>query len=173
MQPPGYIDQYPLRFVLGSTLLSLSIYAIGVFIIYQVGLIWLLLYLLYIIILEVRLLGNSCINCYYYGKTCAFGKGRLSCLLFKKGDPHKFSQKTITWVDILPDFLVFIVPMLVGIALLIGNFSLSLLILVIALLILGGPGNGMVRGQLACKYCKQREIGCPAEHLFGGNRKGR
>jgi hypothetical protein len=23
-----------------------------------------------------------------------------------------------------------------------------------------------VRGQLACRYCKQRIIGCPAEQLF-------
>jgi hypothetical protein len=23
-----------------------------------------------------------------------------------------------------------------------------------------------VRGQLACRYCKQREIGCPAAQLF-------
>jgi hypothetical protein len=23
-----------------------------------------------------------------------------------------------------------------------------------------------VRGHIACKYCKQREIGCPAQRLF-------
>jgi F0F1-type ATP synthase membrane subunit c/vacuolar-type H+-ATPase subunit K len=27
-------------------------------------------------------------------------------------------------------------------------------------------GNGYIRGNLTCKYCKQREIGCPAEQLF-------
>jgi hypothetical protein len=32
-------------------------------------------------------------------------------------------------------------------------------------------GNGLVRGSLACKYCKQREIGCPAEQLFNKKKK--
>jgi hypothetical protein len=48
----------------------------------------------------------------------------------------------------------------------IQGFTWTILILVIALLLLGFPGNALVRGQLACKYCKQREIGCPATQLF-------
>jgi hypothetical protein len=28
-----------------------------------------------------------------------------------------------------------------------------------------------VRGQLACKYCKQRELGCPAEQLFSKTKR--
>jgi hypothetical protein len=27
-------------------------------------------------------------------------------------------------------------------------------------------GNAVVRSQLACRYCRQREIGCPAQRLF-------
>ncbi|MFH1684097.1 MAG: hypothetical protein ABIA67_04360 [Candidatus Margulisiibacteriota bacterium] len=32
--------------------------------------------------------------------------------------------------------------------------------------ILGVPVVGYLRGSLACKFCKQRELGCPAEQLF-------
>jgi hypothetical protein len=42
----------------------------------------------------------------------------------------------------------------------------TILILILALLLLGFMGNALVRGQLACRYCKQREIGCPATQLF-------
>ena len=105
-------------------------------------------------------------DCYYYGKTCAFGKGRLSSLFFQRGQTERFNQMKISWKDIVPDFLVFIVPVFAGIILLIRGFSLTILILIIALIILGFFGNAFVRGQLACRYCKQRAIGCPAAQLF-------
>jgi hypothetical protein len=44
-----------------------------------------------------------------------------------------------------------------------------LLVTALAVLIaLSFVGNAVLRGSFACKYCKQREIGCPAEKLFGG-----
>ena len=164
-EPAGY-EQYPTGIVIASNLLSFFMYLIGAFLVYQVGIIWVMLYLFFIILLEFRLLGGHCVDCYYYGKTCAFGKGRLSCMVFPKGMPERFSRKKISWKDILPDFLVFIIPVIAGIALLVTEFRWLILILVIVLLILGFFGNAFVRGQLACKYCKQKEIGCPAVQLF-------
>lgn len=78
---------------------------------------------------------------------------------------------TITWKDIVPDFLVFMIPVLAGILLLIQEFTWTVLILIIALLLLGFLGNALVRGQLACRYCKQRETGCPAAQLFDTTKK--
>jgi len=164
-EPQGY-DQYPIWMVLVSNLLSLSVYVIGAAIISQIGLIWLVLYILFILLLELRVVKGHCVDCYYYGKTCAFAKGRLSSLFFPKGVPEHFSKMTITWKDILPDFLVFIIPVLAGIALIIRTFSWILLLLIIALFILGFVGNALVRGQIACRHCRQREIGCPAQRLF-------
>ena len=133
---------------------------------FNFGLIWAILNILCIIILEFRLLGGHCTDCYYYRKTCAFGKGRLSCIFSPKGIPERFRHKKITWKDIIPDFLVFIVPVIAGIILLLNEFQWIILFLVIILLILGFIGNAFVRVQLACKYCKQKEIGCPAVQLF-------
>jgi hypothetical protein len=131
-----------------------------------VGTVWLLLFLLYIVGFEIRLIRVSCVNCCYNGKFCAFGKGQISSLFFKKGNPHAFLKGNITWKDILPDFLVSIIPILVGIALLILKFDWLILSSIVLLAILTSAGNGFVRGSLACKSCKQREIGCPAEQLF-------
>ncbi len=171
MNTPGCKENYPLRIVFVSNLVSLLIYGIGAYILYQFGIIWTVLYVIFIVIFEFRLISGHCPDCYYYGRTCAFGKGRLSSLFFKKGSPEKFIAMTISWKDIVPDFLLFIIPVLAGILLLIQGFTWTVLILVIALLLLGLPGNALVRGQLACRYCKQREIGCPAAQLF--NRKER
>jgi len=166
MQEPEGYEQYPARIVIASNLLSVFMYLIGAFLVYQFGLIWVILYLIFVILLEFRLLGSHCVDCYYYKKTCAFGKGRLSGMFFPKGIPERFSQKTITWKDIIPDFLVFIIPVLAGIILLLIEFRWTILLLIIILFILGFAGNACVRGQLACKYCKQKEIGCPAVQLF-------
>lgn len=159
-------ENYPLWFVLVSNLLSFSIYGIGIFIIAKLGLFWVIAYLLFILLLECRLLWHSCKYSCYYGKYCAFGKGKLCALLFKKGDPRVFVNTKIIWKSLVPDFLVFLIPLITGIILLIIHFNLTLILILILLLFLGFGGNAIVRGTLACKYCKQREIGCHAERLF-------
>ena len=120
----------------------------------------------YILFIEVRLLAKSCKHCYYYGRFCAFGKGKCSALFFKKGNPDEFLKTEITMKDIIPDFLTFIFPLIAGIFVLISNFSWFIVVLLVILVVLGFGGNSVVRGSFACKYCKQREIGCPAERLF-------
>ena len=91
-------------------------------------------------------------------------------MVFKKGDINKFCKKQITWKDIIPDFMVSLIPAIIGIILLIKNFNWITLSLVIVLFILTFIGNGIVRSKLACKYCKQRQIGCPAQKLFEKNK---
>ena len=171
MQEPGCRENYPISTVFVSNLVSLLIYVIGAIILFQFSIIWVALYVIFILILEFRLLSSHCVDCYYYGKTCAFGKGRLSALFFRKGNPEKFIQIKLSWKDIVPDFLTFIIPVLAGILLLVLNFTWTMLLLVIALFLLGFLGNALVRTHLACRYCKQRKIGCPAEKLFDKTKK--
>ena len=167
MQETGCKENYPLAIVIGSNCVSFLIYIIGAVLLSRFSIIWAVVYVIVILLLEFRLVSGHCVDCYYYGKTCAFGKGRLSFLFFRRGNPEKFSHMNVTWRDILPDFLMFMIPILAGILLLILDFSWTVLILVIALFLLGFLGNALVRGKLACRYCRQRELGCPAEQLFG------
>jgi len=164
-------DNYPIGFVIGANILQFFIYILGAYLVYLLGIVWLFLYIIYIIILEIRLLRISCIHCYYYGKRCAFGRGILCSVFFKKGESHKFIDKKIGWLDVIPDFLVSLIPLIIGIGLLINHFTLFLLIIVGMLIVLAFPINGFLRGSLACKYCKQKEIGCPAEQFFNKDKK--
>ena len=159
-------ERFPLSIVLVSNGLAISIYAIGVYVLAQCGIWWAVLYLLYCGGFEMRLLRYHCVNCHYYDKVCAFGKGKLSALLFKKGDPQKFAEKDVKWVDLAPDLLVLILPLIGGIVLLVTAFNWVILVLLIVLLVLSFAGNAFVRGSYACKYCKQKELGCPAEKFF-------
>lgn len=163
-------ENYPLWIVLISNLVLISIYIIGAYIISGLGLIYALIYLFYCLFMEVRVLKNSCVNCYYYGKVCGFGKGKLSALFFKKGDISKFNEREIQWKDMIPELLVTVLPLIAGIIILIYNFSWIILILMVIILILSTAGNAVIRGSLTCNMCKQREMGCPAEQLF--NEKG-
>ncbi|MBN2095644.1 MAG: hypothetical protein JW727_06345 [Candidatus Aenigmarchaeota archaeon] len=163
-------ENYPCRTLALSNLLTLSIYFLGGYILYQFGALWLGLYLLYALALEFRVMKNSCVSCHYYGKTCAFGKGKLAALFFKKGSPGKFAKREISPKDLIPELLASLVPLIAGLGLLIFSFSWAVLASVVLLAVLTSAGNGFVRGKLACRFCRQRELGCPAERMF---RKGR
>ena len=171
MNPKKTYENYPCWIVFISNALSLLVYLAGAYIIYRLGIIWLILYLSYILILEIRLIRSHCVSCHYYGKFCAFGKGKLSALFFKKSNPKEFMKNDMTWKDILPDLLTSLIPFVAGIILLMLNFSWLVLFSVILLAILTTAGNGFVRKTLACKFCKQKKLGCPAEQLFNKNKR--
>jgi hypothetical protein len=159
-------DSFSAAIVVPAILVSVSIYVIGAYILKGIG-VWLsILYVLYCAWIEFRILKYSCADCYYYGKFCGLGRGKLCSLLFKKGDPQRFINKEVSWYDLLPDFMVSLFPLIGGIILLIKDFNWLLLLLLVIMLALSFGGNAIIRGSFACKYCKQREIGCPAERLF-------
>ena len=66
MQEKGCYENYPKMIVIGSNLLSFLIYGIGAFILYKFSLIWVICYVLFILLLECRLLSRHCVDCYYY-----------------------------------------------------------------------------------------------------------
>jgi hypothetical protein len=159
-------ENFPWWMVAISSALGWAIYAIGLALMTSLGIMWALLYAAYCVWIEWRVLSGSCRRCYYFGKRCGFGRGRVSSWLFSKRMEGSLCTKRISWRDVVPDFLVSLIPLGVGITMLIRSFSWPVLLLIVTLAFLGSVGTGLVREQLACKYCKQRELGCPAEQLF-------
>ena len=159
-------EYFPLWMVIIADIVAFGIYIIGAYIIFKFSVIGGWLYLLFCLIVEIGVMRLSCINCYYYGKLCGMGRGKLASLFFGKGDPKKFLEKKITWKSLIPDLLVSLIPFIIGIYILLNDFNWFLLILILALTFLTTFGNGFVRTNFACKYCKQKELGCPAEKLF-------
>jgi hypothetical protein len=171
MQNKDSYENFPFWIPLLSCALSLSIYTLGALIFSRLGMLFTVLYIMFCLWIELRILQKSCVNCYYYSKTCGLGRGKLCALLFKKGNPEEFVNKEISWKDLLPDFLVLIFPLVGGIIILIRDFSWPVLTLMVILVVLSMGGNAVMRGSLACKYCKQKELGCPAEQLFNKGTK--
>ena len=156
--------------VLAAVMVSVSIYALGAAILTGFGAVPAALYLLFCLGAEINVLYTSCVDCYYYGRQCAFGKGRIAPFLFKQGDPKRFSAKCMSWTDLVPDMLVLLIPFVGGSALLVREFSWTRAVMLAALLVAAFRGNYLVRSRIACKYCKQRELGCPAERFFSKQR---
>ncbi len=160
-------EKFPFRMVLVAVMTNVSIYALGAVILSGFGNVVAGLFLLYCFGVEIHVMKMSCVDCCYYGKWCAFGKGKVAPLLFKQGDPKRFAAKCISWKELLPDMLVLLIPLAGGVALMIRDFSWVVAALLAALLALSFGGNYLVRSRIACKYCRQRELGCPAERFFG------
>ena len=167
MQNNKAYENFPVWIPLLSCILSISIYTLGAFIFSQLAILFTFLYVLFCLWIEFRTLQKSCVNCYYYGKICGLGRGKLCPPFFKKGDPEIFKDNEISWKDLIPDFLVLIFPLIGGIIILIMDFTWLILVLMVILIVLSLSGNALIRGSLACKCCKQKELtGCPAEQLF-------
>ena len=161
-------ENFPAPMVAVSVLVTLAIYGLGALILLGLGPVVTAAYLLYCAFFELRVMRHSCVHCFYYGKVCALGRGKISAYLFPQGDPGTFAGMNITWTSLIPDVLVMVMPLVGGIILLIRSFSWTVAAGMVMLAALSLGGNAFVRTRIACKYCKQREIGCSAEKFFGG-----
>ena len=166
METSKTYENYPFWIVTLSNLVSILIYASGLIITYRLGWIAAGFFLVFILAFELRLIRKHCVGCYYWGIICGFGKGVISSMFFERGDPSIFCNNKMSWKDLIPDLLITLIPLITGIALMIVRFDFILLFAVILLIVLTTMGNGFIRGKLTCRYCKQRELGCPAEKLF-------
>jgi hypothetical protein len=158
-------ENYPIWIIILFNLVSWSVYAAGIYLLYLIRP-WLsLLFLIYILYLEFKVYKEGCVNCYYYGKSCASGRGKIA-KIFKKGDPKKFCEKSVSFKDFLPSLIPSIAPVIAGIYLMIVNFNWIILVLTIWPVIVWFVGNPIVYGQLACPHCKQDKICCPVSKYF-------
>lgn len=159
-------EHYPAWMVTVSALHAIAIPVLGAYVLAGFGLVVAALYLAFCLALEIHHLWEGCRDCYYYGKRCAFGRGLLCATLFRRGDPQRFPTKTLRWRDMALDFVISVVPLIGGVVLSITAFSWARLAALLALAFLFSVGNAYVRGQIACRFCIQKDLGCPAQKLF-------
>lgn len=159
-------ENFPIWIPLIAIIVSIAVYILGTIILIGFGIIIAVLYIIYCFGVEILVIFRSCKNCYYHNRVCGLGKGKIASLFTKKGDPKKFTERDVGFKDLIPDFLVAIFPLVGGIILSIIDFSIIRIVLIITLMIFSFGGTAVIRGSFACKYCRQREIGCPAEKFF-------
>ena len=165
----GY-EKYPLSYVIGQNVFLLVYIGIGF-----VGMLSIQIqgfpiistfYALFLVIMLLFVLRKHlCTNCYYYGKRCSTGWGKLSSFIFQKNIGNYglgIKLANITWMFIA------LVPTIGITATLILKYSFSNLILLI-LFILFTLVN-FITHKKACEKCKMRFI-CPASMAKGKQNK--
>jgi len=165
-------EQYPASTVFIVSILQLLVFVAGLYIMFTLHWITGILFLIFLIILEIQLYREGCVNCCYYGKRCAFGKGIIASKFFKRGDPKIFRVRNLSWKDFIPQILVVAIPLVVGIALLISRgFNVLILIAIVYPILSWFFLNNIIYGKLACPHCKQGSICCPALNFFDKSKK--
>lgn len=159
-------ENFPIWSIIIFNIVSFSVYFAGIYILYLIMPLISLLFLVYIIYNEMSVYRHGCASCYYYGKLCAFGRGKVAKMFMKKGNPKKFSEKGVSMKDFIPSMLVSIIPILAGIYLLIQSFNLIILLLIAWPVVVWLFFNPLMYGEYACIHCKQARICCPVCEYF-------
>ena len=118
------------------------------------------LYLVFAVIMVVIVLRKLvCPNCYYYGKWCHIGWGKLSALMFKKGNIEDFRSSTGLKLAPITYGLLTIIPLILIVISIFRGFLVSKLIVLILLLLISFYSGGVSRKK-TCADCKMKII-CP------------
>jgi hypothetical protein len=100
-----------------------------------------------------------CTNCYYYGKWCSLGWGKLAALFFKAGDMEKFSKSI--GVKLAPPTygLLSLIPIVLVIVSIVLEFTVAKII-VLAVLLLVSVYSAFLSRKRGCANCKMK-LACP------------
>ena len=161
------IGNYPLSTVFITNSIAILLWIIGVYLVWQLGILWGVLFIIYLLGLEFFVYKHGCSCCCYYGKRCAFGRGKIAPFIVKKDDPQKFCQRKVSWLNLLPVVLGSLIPVIIGVVLLIRGFSWPILILTLIPVINWFFINPLIYGKLICLHCQQGRLCCPANDFFG------
>jgi len=116
-----------------------------------------------VVLVGVVLRKLVCTNCYYYGKWCGTGWGKLSALFFQKGDIENFAGSLGVRLAPLTYGLLSLVPLILVVISLVQGFTVPKLIVLIVLLLVSFY-SGFISRRNACINCKMKLI-CPGSAI--------
>ena len=155
------LDEYPIKIVCVSATLTVISYLLGALVLFVIhpvlGFLFLVL-AIFTIIVSMKL---RCTHCYYLGKYCNFGLGKLAAILFKKGELKEFRNPKKVVPTAILSFGTMLLPVIAGIGLIVFDFSLINIGLLLVYILLGIMPNFFVRGNF-CEKCMQGQLGCPS-----------
>jgi hypothetical protein len=133
-------------------------FILGIFILSRIKPAWGIIYVLYALYALTLILPLSrCVNCFYYGRVCNTGWGKVAAYLHRKGDESKYTEHYGYAISL---HLLWIVPLLASLFKLLTEKNLFFLIFfLVYIVILWLEKVGLKK--LACRRCHQRDF-CPA-----------
>ena len=112
-----------------------------------------------IIMVGVALRKLVCTNCYYYGRWCSTGWGKLAALFFKEGDTENFGTSIGLKLAPLTYGLLSLIPLIFLIISIVQGFTVFKIV-VLLLLLLVSFYSGFISRKKACANCRMKLV-CP------------
>jgi hypothetical protein len=158
-------DDYPLHIVALNLVEVLAAALVGVVLMAQLGWWAVLLYALVGVLGVLLSLAFGCTRCFYYGRLCGLGLGKLSALAFLQRDESEFGRagsQTVAWTLV---GLALALPIAAGLfSLATGDLvpALPALVVFLALLV----AIIITHRRMVCGHCRQaRDQRCTLSRL--------
>jgi len=152
---------YSRKIICMNLLLTFLSYFMGCLVIYSFNSIAVIFYAILCVLTIFLSLKLRCSYCFYYGKRCGFGFGILSKIFFSQGESKEFNNSKNVIPVLIFSMCTLIIPVIVGIVLLIVDFSVFHLIYLILYILVAFLPNFFMRNKV-CERCEQGKLGCPA-----------
>jgi hypothetical protein len=153
-----FCDSYPKPVIIIRWIILGIAFGMGIYILADIKEMLGIIYVVYsLIALTLVLPLSRCASCYYHGKACNTGWGKVAADLFPKGDESKFVYH-YNYALLL--HLLWIIPLLAAFLQLVRKRELPGLIVLAAYLLVLLVEKILLK-RLACARCHQREF-CPA-----------
>lgn len=153
-------DNYPTHVVALNVLEILLALALGVMIVGQFGPWAVMVYVAVGLVGLTLSLAFGCTTCYYYGRVCGTGLGRIAALVFKKRDEEEFGKshsQTVAWTLV---GITLVLPVAAGLISLSQGSTFSSLLVLTAFLGLVAV-IVVTHSKLVCSHCREaREKRC-------------
>ena len=153
-----YCDSYPRPVIIIRWIILGMAFVLGLYILWGIKEVLGLAYIIYSLVALTMILPLSrCVSCFYHGRSCNTGWGKVAAYLFPKGDESKYVDNYSYSIFL---HLLWIIPLLGGFLQLARRKNLP------ALSVLAGYAflllvEKIVLKKLTCARCRQREF-CPA-----------
>jgi len=152
-----YYKDYPWPIITLRLVFLILVFSLGVYIVLDFKEILAYLYLLYgIFCLTLALPLSRCVHCFYHGRFCNTGWGRISAFLFEKKDEDEYLKKSSFYLLtyplwLLPGILAFMKLLLIR--------DLKYLILFFCFVLLWLLGKLFLKW-VCCRKCYKKDF-CP------------
>ncbi|UCB51793.1 MAG: hypothetical protein JSV10_07345 [Candidatus Zixiibacteriota bacterium] len=154
----AFCHSYPKPVIVIRWVILGGAFALGIYIMTSIKEVLGLAYVIYsLVVLTLILPLSRCTSCFYHGKACNTGWGKVAAYLFPKGDESKFVDHYDYSIFI---HLLWIIPLLASLFQLARERSLLALAVVLAYAFVLSLEKIALK-KLACSRCRQREF-CPA-----------
>ncbi len=152
-------ESFSISWILAENILHLSTWIIAGWLVWPVRLhgwpVATILWAAVVVAVQVLLKKHNCSGCYYYGKSCHLGWGKLSAWLFDQDSGDMQTGMRLSFFYILSPPIILLAAILEGIILDVETWHWILLGLYIALNAISFP----VRKK-GCRLCAMRNV-CP------------